>query len=279
MKAIRIYLFVILFSLLNNSVFSQTDTNVLHLLEIAKEHTNFQLFETKLDSFIETFPKERTVGQLSFYKPRDAFRLFGVGFASYTTKFELIKEVDKSTYSSESYKLTLLLDAADLSIFYVHLVETNGFRGDYERDVFFDFDSTQFEHYFARHDSLFNTTTPRDFVNPPFINKNYYGPMCGYHDSEQYNEMIKFVDQNRRDVFVFWLKSFNLENKVYGAQGLYFLQKKGVELTDEEKQLMDAIRSIRIAKVKTDLNQQFIGVLLSENRLDREFEEYARSKR
>lgn len=141
--------FTIAFSAMISTAFSQTDTNVLQVLDLAKKHTNFQTFKTEIDSFIATFPKERTVGQLKLHQSRNPYRSFGVGFTSYTIQFGLTQNVIGSSFPSDDYKLILFFDEHDWSIFYVRLVEWDYYRRKYEWDVFLDFDSTQFESYFA----------------------------------------------------------------------------------------------------------------------------------
>ncbi len=256
------------------AVTGQTDTNLMQLIEIANAK-DFKQFRTEVDPFIESFPKERTEGQLYFYS-KGGFRDYGFGFSLYTLHLEKILEVNGNSFRPKYYQLRFLLNNTDSTIFFVNLIQTDSRLGEYEKRVFLDFDSTQFETYFAIHDSIFNTVTPRNFVNPPFIGANYYGPMCSLHGSLQYDEMMIHINNNRKDVFVEWLKSFNIENKVYGAHGLYFLQKKGVKLTEEEKKLQEIITSMRITKVQTDLGLKYIGLLLSERRLDLKFEQYTK---
>lgn len=111
-------------------------------------------------------------------------------------------------------------------------------------------------------------------MNPPFINDNYYGPLCGNHDSEQYHEMMGYVDTDQKEPLVNWIKSFNLENKAYGLHGLYFLNKKGVELTEEEEQLLLTIKQMGRTRIQTDLGLEYFRVLIHETRLDRKFERY-----
>ncbi len=269
MKRLIVMLFLFV---LGHFGFSQTDTNLIQLLEIAKAK-DFKQFRKEAVPFIESFPKERTEGEL-YFLGKGGFRDYGFGFSLYTLHFANILEVDGNSFRPENYQLRFLLNNIDSTIFFVNLIQTDSRWGEYEKNILLDFDSTQFESYFAKHDSMFNAITPRNFVAPPFISSNYYGPMCSFHGSLQYDEMMIHIENDRRDVFVEWLKSFNLENKVYGAHGLYFLQKKGIKLTKEEKKLLEAITSMRFIKVQTDLKLDYICVLLSQSRLDRKFEQY-----
>lgn len=277
MKIASIHLFVLLFTLVRFSVSSQTDAHVLRLIDIAKAE-NLAQFQNNLNALKGSFPGERVEGGLGLINTRRPIRSFGRDFCSYSVWIEHTQEINGSSFKPDYYNLIVLFDNADSSIFFKQLLQSGQLYDKSEWSLFLDFDSTQFETYFARHDSLFNTTTERNFEAPPFLSRNYYGPVCPDHGSEQYDQMIEFVDASRKDVFVDWLKSFNLENKVYGAQGLYFLQKKGVKLTEDEQQLIDALKSIRIAQVQTDLGLDYIASLIHESRLDRKYEQYIMSE-
>lgn len=62
---------------------------------------------------------------------------------------------------------------------------------------------------------------------------------AGQSYSKEYKKMVSFVENRNKERLNKWLRSANCELQVYGAMGLLGLQKKGINLTDEEKQIIE----------------------------------------
>lgn len=76
-------------------------------------------------------------------------------------------------------------------------------------------------------------------MNELFDENFRYGHRCGIDgvDPKPRIQMNEFVKNNRKDSLIHWLQSTNTEKQIYAVEGLYELNKTGVQLTADEKQM------------------------------------------
>ncbi|MDG1332424.1 MAG: hypothetical protein P8P74_08840 [Crocinitomicaceae bacterium] len=252
---------------------SENRAGIERLMKITDRAT-FPEFWSEFEPFKDSLSNEIAEGNLRPFNNRNSFRRYGFRVMEYKFNFQEITEVEGSSFRSKNYRLRILFDQKDSTIFYCRLVEFHGYgRDEYISSSKLKFDSTKFETCFARHDSLYNTNTLRNFSSPPFISHNYYGPICMNHGSDQHDEMLAAVKNNQKQVLLNWIRSFNIEDKAFGAAGLYFLRKEGVTLTEEEQRLLEFTQKLRV-NVQTDLRIDLLGLVLSNRALDKRFENY-----
>ena len=253
--------------------FGQSDTNIVKLISIT-DNSFFPELRIELDSFKNSFPKENIEGNLRFYTNLEKNRYYGIDICEYNLNFYKIFDVNGGSFRSELYNITILFDINDSTIFYNKFVRyIDDYPNQIETPLVLKYDSTRLESYFARHDSLFNCTTVRNFKVPPFISDKYYGPLCPNHGSILYEDMLSAVRNKRKDILLSWINSFNMEDKAYGATGLYFMKLDGVVLKESEQLLIETVRNM-MAQVRTDIDYTNIYTLLNESRLDKRYKEY-----
>lgn len=76
-------------------------------------------------------------------------------------------------------------------------------------------------------------------MNELFIEDFKYGWQCGIAGVNPKPRLImeEFVQNNNKDSLIQWLQSTSTEKQIYALEGLYELNKAGLQLTTEEKQM------------------------------------------
>lgn len=72
-----------------------------------------------------------------------------------------------------------------------------------------------------------------------------YGEACGRGgiDPAEKTKMDEFIEANDKESLIKWLQSTNTEKQIYALRGLYYLNKKGIQLSKEEMQMIDFVKS------------------------------------
>jgi len=82
-------------------------------------------------------------------------------------------------------------------------------------------------------------------MNELFVEDFTYGRQCGIGgvNPKPRQQMEEFVTNNNKDSLIRWLQSTNTEKQIYAVEGLYELNKLGIQLTSQEKQMTAYVKA------------------------------------
>lgn len=248
----------------------QESEKIKRTIEILK-HRDFKKVKSDLDELVNEFPSEIEKGKFKFYRNDISYFNHGFDLSSYQLKFSRTLSFNNGIWTREIYSLELVFTTQDSTVVFIRL-EKSIPNSDKPKVLLNYCNELTLEYKFSLHDSIYLTKTPLNCNNLPFLNTNFYSPLCPRHGSDKFDQMIEYVNQEDFDQLKSLLKQFNMADKVYGYVGLYFLQKKGSELLDVQNSLMDYTKNL-VATVQTDLGVKPVMLLIYDTALDRKFDD------
>lgn len=110
--------------------------------------------------------------------------------------------------------------------------------------VMFQHIKSSMDSFIKNHEKSFNTVVLGEMEEIKLFENDHFGSLCyfGGEMPEKCKEMMNMVNETSTPELVKWMKSLSPLSQAYGVLGLYILEKQGIKLSEDTKELISFIK-------------------------------------